>query len=120
VLLAPNHKFVEVVILGIAEDICDADLAIDVSVKVIDAEGGDGGPTHEPDYEILAVGIEEGEISILVALRAERSGHGDGRIYEITPTVTDDSGNTATDTVEVTVPHDKGKGEAKGKGKGKK
>ena len=110
VLWAPNHKFVDVVIMGYALDICDADLAIEVSVNVIDAEGGDGGPNHDPDYEILAVSIEEGEISILVALRAERSGHGDGRIYEITATVTDDSGNTATDTVEVVVPHDQGKG----------
>lgn len=120
VLSVPNHKFVEVVILGIAGDICDADLAIDISVKVIDAEGSVGGPTHETDYEILAVGIEEGEISILVALRAEMSGHGDGRIYEIIATVTDDSGNTATDTVDVIVPHDQGKAKGEGKGKGKK
>ena len=79
------------VILGIAGDICDADLAIDVSVKVIDAKGGGGGPKHEPDYEILAVGIEEGEMSILVALQAEKSDRSVGRIYEVIATVMDDS-----------------------------
>jgi len=113
VLWPANHKFVEVVILGITGDICDDALDIDVSVEVIDAEGGDGGPTHEPDFKILAVGIEGDEISLLVAFRAERSGQGDGRIYQITVDVRDDAGNTATETVEVTVPHDQGKGKKK-------
>ena len=49
VLWPPNHKFVDVVIFGTAGDICDADLDIEVSVDVLDAEGGDGGPNHDPD-----------------------------------------------------------------------
>jgi len=113
VLWPPNHKFVEVMIMGSALDNCDAGLAIDisdVSVEVIDAEGGDGGPAHDPDYEILAAGMEDGGITIIVALRAERSAHGDGRIYRITVCVTDASGNISTTTVDVTVPHDQGKG----------
>ena len=116
VLWPPNHKFVDVVILGIADDICDAGLDIDVSVEVLDAEGGDGGPNHEPDYEVICAGIVDGDVGIIVSLRAERSGIGDGRVYRITATVTDDSGNSTTSNpVEVTVPHDHGNGKGKGK-----
>jgi len=107
-LWPPNHKFVDVTITGEAIDICDIDLGIDVSIEVIDAEGGGGGPEHEPDYEIVSVTIDEdGYIEIVVSLRAERSGKGDGRIYRITAEVTDGSGQSSSDTVEVLVPHDR-------------
>jgi len=110
VLWPPNHKFVDVVILGIADDICDVGLDIDVSVEVLDAEGGDGGPNHDPDYEVICAGIVDRDVGIIVSLRAESSGKGDGRVYRITATVTDASGNITTGTVDVTVPHDQGKG----------
>lgn len=108
-LWPPNHKFIDVIIMGIALDICDIDLDINVSVEVIDAEGGDGGAEHKPDYEIVdAVVDEDGIVEILFSLRAERAGIGDGRIYRITAEVTDDSGNSGSDTIEVFVPHDRG------------
>jgi len=44
-----------------------------------------------------------------VTLRAERSGNGKGRTYTITVTCTDVAGKSATRTVAVEVPHDKGK-----------
>jgi len=37
-------------------------------------------------------------------LRSERSGAGTGRIYTVTYTVTDGSGNTASDSATVTIP----------------
>jgi len=40
-----------------------------------------------------------------VQLRAERAGGGDGRIYTITIAATDSAGNTSTQNVTVTVPH---------------
>jgi uncharacterized repeat protein (TIGR01451 family) len=43
-----------------------------------------------------------------VLLRAEREGNGNGRIYTITITCVDSGGNTSTDDVTVTVPHDRG------------
>ncbi len=107
-LWAPNHKFVDVTILGSAQDICDAELDVEVSVEVIDVEGGDGGANHDPDYEVSAIVIEGDDFGILLALRAERSGKGNDRIYRITVSVTDDSGNTAVSTADVTVPHDQG------------
>jgi hypothetical protein len=44
-----------------------------------------------------------------VQLRAEREGPGNGRIYTITITCVDSGGNTSTDDVTVTVPHDQGR-----------
>jgi hypothetical protein len=41
-----------------------------------------------------------------VKLRAERSGTGEGRVYTITITATDASGNVSKQTVTVAVPHD--------------
>lgn len=38
-------------------------------------------------------------------LRAERAGGGGGRIYTISNTAEDASGNSGTETVDVTVPH---------------
>ena len=45
---------------------------------------------------------------LTVDLTAERSGTGSGRIYTITVACTDESGNSSTDTAEVSVPHDNG------------
>jgi hypothetical protein len=106
-LWPPNHQFVDVTIIGMASDNCALELDMNVSVEVIDA---DGGPEHEPDYEIVAATIgEDGKIEIVISLRAERSGEGDGRIYSIAAEVIDDVGHSSIDTVEVLVPHDKGK-----------
>ena len=43
-----------------------------------------------------------------IFVRAERSGKGDGRVYTLNYMVTDVSGNTATASTTVTVPHDQG------------
>jgi len=40
-----------------------------------------------------------------VKLRAERAGSGDGRVYTILVTCTDGDGNSSSNSVEVTVPH---------------
>ena len=48
-----------------------------------------------------------GELTL--GLRAERLGTGTGRTYTITVQCRDDSGNTSTKTIAVTVPHDQGK-----------
>ena len=44
-----------------------------------------------------------------VQLRAEREGNGNGRIYTITVTCIDGGGNSSSQQVEVTVPHDRGR-----------
>lgn len=108
----PNHKFVEVTITGTAYDVCDFDLNMNVSVSVIDTEGGDGGPKKgpkkDPDYQIVSATIDEdGKLNIVVALKVERSGKGRGRSYIITAEVIDDSGNSDSDTVEIVIPHER-------------
>jgi hypothetical protein len=60
---------------------------------------GDGNTA--PDWVITG--------DLTVKHRAERSGKGSGRIYMITVKCADSSENSSTDTVTVTVPHDKGK-----------
>lgn len=42
---------------------------------------------------------------LTVDLRAERAGGGTGRVYAITIRCIDGAGNSATASVEVTVPH---------------
>jgi hypothetical protein len=48
-----------------------------------------------------------------VNIRAQRDGRGNGRVYEIAVTVTDEAdGGTCTGTVTVAVPHDQSGGAA--------
>ena len=47
--------------------------------------------------------------SLLVNLRSERSGRGNGRIYAVSVTCTDGSRNSTTQSTTVRVPHDQGK-----------
>lgn len=47
-----------------------------------------------------------GESDLTFDLRASRKGKGNGRVYTITYTATDEAGNTATAQATVTVPHD--------------
>ena len=102
ILWPPNHKMVEVVVVVDAEDICDP-LPVCQIVDVTSNEpingSGDGDTT--PDWEITG--------DLMVNLRSERAGAGSGRVYSIHIECTDASGNTATATVEVTMPHDQGK-----------
>jgi hypothetical protein len=71
-----------------------------VSSEPDDAKGGGDGKTTN-DIQDADIGNEDYNIS----LRAERQGKGDGRIYTITYEATDDSGNSATASATVTVPH---------------
>jgi hypothetical protein len=52
-----------------------------------------------PDWEVVGPNA--------VRLRAERSARGSGRVYTITITATDSAGNASTQTVNVTVPHNR-------------
>jgi hypothetical protein len=96
-----NHKLRAVVISVDVTDICDA--AVDcqiVSVTSNEPINGLGDGNTEPDFIITG--------DLTVDLRAEASGLGSGRVYTITVQCTDDSGNSATREVNVTVPHDQG------------
>ena len=97
-LWPPNHKMVDVGFECSVSDNCDPHSAVSIVVtsdeSTATAPGG-GGPKHAPDAEIT----EDGR----TLLRAERSGEGDGRVYGITVTATDASGNNASSSVYVKV-----------------
>ena len=101
-LWPPNHKFVNVNILGVTDPDGDpVTITIDsiTSDEPTASDKGSGGKKHSPD----ASGVGTDTASV----RAERSGKGDGRVYQINFTANDGNGGIALGSVEVSVPHDK-------------
>ena len=98
-LWPPNHKMVEITATVTVSDICDPSPAI-VLTSIVSNESDDADDIQEAD-----IGTED----YTFMLRAERAGGGDGRVYTITYTATDASGNSTTAIAIVVVPHDKGK-----------
>jgi hypothetical protein len=94
----PNHEMIDVSILGVTD--ADGDpvtITIDAITQDESVNGkGDGNTSSDGD----GVGTE------IAQVRAERSGNGDGRVYEIAFTASDGSGFCAG-LVQVGVPHDK-------------
>ena len=89
-------------------DNCDP--APDVKLSLITMNEGDETNTYDPTYDSWEgdghtfddiLFDEDGNIY----LRAERSGRGDGRVYQITYTATDNAGNISTASATVTIPH---------------
>lgn len=100
-LWPPNHDMVEIISTIVGEDMQSPHVNFKIdsveSNEPDDAPGaGDGHTTG--DFEITADGK--------LFLRAERDGKGSGRIYTITYTATDGSGNQGTASASVAVPHD--------------
>jgi hypothetical protein len=102
ILWPPNHKMRAVRFLVSAHDACGPVTWEVTSIESNEPEDGLGDGNTSPDWAIA------GPHQAMV--RAERSGGGSGRIYTIQVGVSDDSGNTATGSVEVSVPHDRGRG----------
>jgi hypothetical protein len=101
ILWPPNHKFVTVTIHANVTDNCGPTTWKIIGVQSNEAVNGRGDGNTSPDWKILGPHT--------VALRAERSGNGSGRIYTITIQAEDESGNlSAPFNVTVTVPHDMG------------
>ncbi|WP_066405688.1 family 10 glycosylhydrolase [Flavisolibacter tropicus] len=95
VLWSPNHKLRDVTVLYTLTDNCSAATAT-LSVSSNETKNGNG--KKDPDWII----IDEHHVQ----LKAERLGNGDGRVYTITITAKDAAGNTSSQDVTVTVPHD--------------
>ena len=72
-----------------------------ISVSSNEPDNGLGDGDTAPDWEIMGAAT--------VNLRAERAGNGAGRVYTLTVECTDPAGDSATEYVTVTVPHDQGK-----------
>lgn len=101
ILWPPNHRMVDVRVHYDATDNC-GEVICTLSVTSNEPIDGLGDGDTAPDWEIVD--------AHQVRLRAERSGTGHGRVYTMTITCTDGSGNTTVKTVTVSVPHDRGHG----------
>ncbi len=104
-LWPPNHGLFTVAIAGTSADLCSPGSAITLvsasSSEPDDAPGlGDGATTGD------IAGAIPGAPPGPVLLRAERSGSGPGRVYELRYLARDASGNTSPGLAVVTVPRD--------------
>jgi cysteine-rich repeat protein len=101
-LWPPNHKFVPITIEGVTDPDGDS-VSITVTAvaqdEPVDASG-DGN----------TCGDAEGVGTGAVALRSERSGEGDGRVYHVAFRAADPLGLFCTGEVQVCVRHDNGHG----------
>ena len=98
-LWPPNHKLLTIEITGVKDPDEDP-----LTIRV------DGITQDEPvndraDGDTSPDGFGIGEA--LVQLRAERSGNGDGRVYHVSFTATDDREGSCAGTIVVGVPHDR-------------
>lgn len=99
-----NHEMVNVGFSFSATDDCPGDPQVRIRVTSDEATAsadGAGGSTHSPDAQVLR--DLAGNV-VGVALRAERSSSGNGRVYQITVEATDPCGNTASSACQVSVP----------------
>ncbi len=104
ILWPPDHALRPVTIQANASDNGGSvTLAATVCSNEPQEDGGDG--STDQDWTTPVIDNLTGTID--VSLRAERSGSGGGRVYTITITATDQSGNASVATVEVRVPHDR-------------
>jgi uncharacterized repeat protein (TIGR01451 family) len=102
VLWPPNHRLVNVTVSYEVTDNCPLPPnSCTLSVTSNEPINGTGDGDTSPDWIILDAHH--------VLLRAERAGNGNGRIYTITITCIDSGGNSSSEQVEVTVPHDRGR-----------
>ena len=102
VLWPPNHKMVPVSVNVSTSDNCGGPATCQIVwVNSNEPENGIGDGNTAPDWIITG--------DLTLKLRAERSGTGDGRIYTITVSCADSSGNSTWGDVTVSVPHDQGK-----------
>jgi VCBS repeat-containing protein len=97
-----NHKFVPIGIKGVTDPDHDA-ITIVVTKIWQDESMADGSGDTPIDGQI---------VNNAAQVRAERSGEGDGRVYQIFFKATDAKGAACTGSVLVGVPHDQGGGPA--------
>jgi hypothetical protein len=97
----PNNKYIDMTLQGITDP--DGNLVILTITKITSdeataSEKGSGGAKHAPDAT-----VGDGNA---FQLRSERSGNGNGRVYKISFTASDNEGGASSGTVIVCVPHD--------------
>jgi hypothetical protein len=97
-LWPPNHKLVDVAVAGVTDPQDETVVITVTGVTQDEPLSGTGDGDTAPDA------IRSGHALLL---RAERSGHGNGRVYRITFEADDGQGGACTGAVTVAVPHSK-------------
>ena len=95
-LWSPNHQFVPIVVTGVTDPEGKAVTITVTGVTQDEPVNGKGDGNTSPDAVIQA-----GSASV----RAERSGKGNGRVYQLAFTADDGEGGVCTGAVTVAVPH---------------
>jgi hypothetical protein len=101
-LWPPNHNLVDVGLSLAVTDNCTptAQIAIDVKVTSDERPEANEGDGHfSPDAVVTGTNVNQ-----VVRVRAERAGGGDGRVYLIRITATDQFNNTSLKVLRVGVP----------------
>jgi hypothetical protein len=98
-LWPPNHKFVAIGITGVTDADGDAPAIAVTKIWQDESTMADGSGDTPIDATI---------VNGVAWVRAERSGEGDGRVYQIFFTATDSKGGSCSGSVTVGVPHDQG------------
>ena len=107
VLWPPNHKLADITATVTVTDICDPHAGFRLTSIVSDEPDnglGDGDTANDIQ------GASYGTADTAFQLRSERGGLGDGRVYTITYTAYDKSGNETPAVVTVRVSHDQAGG----------
>ena len=107
ILWPPDHKMVDITIEANASDNSGDQVILSAVVISNEPEDGLGDVDKSPDWTEPVIDQDNGIVTL--QLRAERSDSGVGRVYTITITATDESGNSSQSNVEIIVPHDKRK-----------
>lgn len=103
VLWPPNHKLVDICAdVQVSDNRDPLPTFVLGSIASSEPDNGRGDGNTTDDIQ----GAEVGTPDVKFRLRSERQGTGNGREYIITYTATDASGNSASMTVAVRVPHD--------------
>lgn len=101
-LWPPNHKMHSITVHVNVTDNCDASPSTKITaVHSNEPVNSTGDGNTSPDWLVTG--------PLTLELRAERKGNGNGRVYTITVTSTDDAGNRSTKSTTVTVAHDQGR-----------
>jgi hypothetical protein len=109
VLWPPNHRLVPVHVAWQVSDRCDPSATARlVSVAASEPDDAPGDEDGRTTGDIPGAGAGAPDAGIL--LRAERSGSGSGRAYQITYAASDAAGNSRSALALVRVPHDLGEG----------
>ena len=102
VIWPPDHKMVSINIVGVTDPFGLPLTILVTGITQDEAVAAIGSGNTAPD------GTGVGTSTAMV--RAERAGPGTGRIYTISFSATNTSGDGCTNTVQVFVPHDQGQG----------